>query len=121
STGTPNIERPFDPESIIRHNPRTLFDTRGCKRFSIGGHTMPRTMSRRSFVQLAGTAMAGAAVLQGAPQAAAGEFTGKINKAVKYAMISGDASPAEKLAMLKEIGYDGVEIGVRDKVDRDAV
>lgn len=78
-------------------------------------------MSRRSFVQLAGAAVAGAAVLHGAPVASAGEFTGKIKKAVKYAMIAGEASPAEKLAMLKEIGYDGVEIGVRDKVDRDAV
>lgn len=82
---------------------------------------MAENMSRRSFVQLAGAAVAGAAVLQGAPQAAAGEFTGKIKKAVKYGMIGGDGSPAEKLAMLKEIGYDGVEIGVRDKVDRDAV
>jgi hexulose-6-phosphate isomerase len=82
---------------------------------------MSDNMSRRSFVQLAGAAVAGAAVLHGAPLAAAGEFTGKIKKAVKYAMIAGDASPAEKLAMLKEIGYDGVEIGVRDKVDRDEV
>lgn len=82
---------------------------------------MAENISRRSFVQLAGAAVAGVALIQGAPKAAAGEFTGKIKKAVKYGMISGDASPAEKLAMLKEIGYDGVEIGVRDKVDRDEV
>ncbi len=82
---------------------------------------MAENISRRSFVQIAGAAVAGAALIQVAPEAAAGEFTGKIKKAVKYGMISGEAPPAEKLAMLKEIGYDGVEIGVRDKVDRDAV
>jgi hexulose-6-phosphate isomerase len=81
---------------------------------------MSEYISRRSFVQLAGAAVAGATIL-GASKAQAGEFTGKIKKAVKYGMISGDATPAEKLAMLKEIGYDGVEVGVGDKVDRDAL
>jgi len=80
---------------------------------------MSKEISRRSFVQLAGAAVAGATALSAAPEAQAGEFTGKIKKAVKYGMIAGDAPPAGKLAMLKEIGYDGVEIGVRDKVDRD--
>ena len=82
---------------------------------------MSKGISRRSFVQLAGAAVAGATVLSAAQKAQAGEFTGKIKKAVKYGMIGGDAPPAEKLAMLKEIGYDGVEIGVRDKVDRDEI
>ena len=44
--------------------------------------------------------------------AAAGEFTGRIKKAVKYGMISGDMPAVDKLALIKELGYDGVEPGV---------
>lgn len=47
----------------------------------------------------------------------AGEFTGKIKKAVKYNMVKTDMSVADNFAMLKEIGYDGVELGFHDNVD----
>lgn len=48
----------------------------------------------------------------------AGEFTGKIKKAVKYHMVTDDSSVRDKFEMLKDLGFDGVEIRTRDKVDR---
>jgi L-ribulose-5-phosphate 3-epimerase len=78
-------------------------------------------MSRRSFVKAAGAAAVGAAALGYGERAMAGEFTGKIKKAVKFSMIGGDAPVAEKFAMLKEIGYDGVEMQMGNEVDPDEV
>jgi L-ribulose-5-phosphate 3-epimerase len=77
-----------------------------------------RELSRRGFVKAAGVA-AGAAVLSKA--AHAGEFTGKIKKAVKYNMVKTDMSVEDDFRMLKEIGYDGVELGFHDKVDPEEV
>jgi hexulose-6-phosphate isomerase len=67
-----------------------------------------QNISRRTF--LAASAV-GAAALATKP-AAAGEFTGRIKKAVKYGMISGDMPAVEKFKMIKDLGYDGVEPGV---------
>ena len=47
----------------------------------------------------------------------AGAFTGKIKKAVKYGMIGGSMPVADKMRLLKSLGYDGVEPSVGDKVD----
>jgi hexulose-6-phosphate isomerase len=66
-------------------------------------------MNRRDFIKTAGVAAAGAMAFGAASPARAGEFTGKIKKAVKYGMIAGKASPLEKLQLLKDLGYDGVE------------
>lgn len=74
-------------------------------------------ISRRSFLTGA-TAVAVAAALAGDPRKAhAGAFTGKIKKAVKYGMIGGSMPVADKMSMLKRLGYDGVEPSVGDKVD----
>lgn len=74
------------------------------------------TISRRNFVKTA--AIAGAVALSGpASVAVAGEFTGRIKKAVKYGMIQGDLSVLERLQMLKDLGYDGVEPTFHEKVD----
>jgi hexulose-6-phosphate isomerase len=62
--------------------------------------------SRRSFLQ---ATMAGAASALVPAALGAGQFTGKIKKAVKYHMIEGSASPEDKLKLLKDLGYDGVE------------
>ena len=48
--------------------------------------------------------------------AAAGQFTGKIKKAVKYGMIQEDLSVIDKFKLLQDLGYDGVEPGVGDAV-----
>ena len=74
-------------------------------------------MDRRTFLKTTAAA-AGAAVIAGQmPRAAAGEFTGKIKKAVKYGMIKEGRTPLEKLQLLKEIGFDGVEPNFGEKVD----
>jgi len=66
------------------------------------------SISRRGFL----AASAAGAVALTAKPAAAGEFTGRIKKALKYGMISGDMPAVEKFKMIKELGYDGVEPGV---------
>lgn len=66
--------------------------------------------TRREF--LAATAAASAAatsLLAGAPAAQAGQFTGKIRKAVKYHMIAGNMTPEDKLKMVRDLGFEGVE------------
>lgn len=62
---------------------------------------------RRQF----GTAIAGvvAAGLLADRKLAAGEFTGRIRKAVKYHMIDEPLSPADKLKLIRDVGFDGVE------------
>jgi len=79
--------------------------------------TNSTSMSRRAFVTTARTAAAALALGTAATPAHAGAFTGKIEKAVKYGMIGGNGTPEEKLAMIKELGFDGVEPGVGEKVD----
>ncbi|MCP4645361.1 MAG: sugar phosphate isomerase/epimerase [bacterium] len=80
---------------------------------------MSNHVSRRSFVKTAGAALAGAAALTQATPAQAGKFTGRIKKAVKYGMVKGDMSVLDKFKMLKDLGFDGVEPGVREKVDHE--
>jgi hexulose-6-phosphate isomerase len=65
-------------------------------------------LDRRRFLQAAAAAAPGAAA------AAAGQFTGKIKKAVKFHMIAGEQSELDKLKLLKDLGYDGVEAHTRD-------
>jgi hexulose-6-phosphate isomerase len=49
--------------------------------------------------------------------ACAGQFTGRIKKALKFHMIEGAAPVADKLRMVKELGYEGVEIHRRNTLD----
>jgi len=69
--------------------------------------------NRREFLQTsARVALAGglaASTLAAAEPARAGQFSGRIKKAVKYHMIQEKLSPLDKLKMLKDLGYDGVE------------
>ncbi|HOZ47016.1 MAG TPA: sugar phosphate isomerase/epimerase family protein [Candidatus Hydrogenedentes bacterium] len=74
-------------------------------------------MNRRSFMKAAGTVAAATVAVSAASPATSGEFTGQIKKAVKYDMIQGDFSVVEKFQLLKDIGFDGVEPSVREKVD----
>ena len=77
---------------------------------------MNETLDRRHF--LCATAVVAASVSAGASVASAGEFTGKIKKAVKYHMVTGGHSVRDKFKMLKDLGFDGLEVRTRDKVDR---
>lgn len=72
-------------------------------------------MNRRAF--LAASAVGAAATLGLAGRARAGEFTGKLKKAVKYGMINHPGSPREKLELVKSLGFQGVEPTVDEKVD----
>ncbi len=73
-------------------------------------------ISRRSFMKSAAISTAAFAAIN-PPSAGAGEFTGRIKKALKYGMIRGSLTVYQKMALLKKLGFDGVEPGVGDKVD----
>lgn len=65
--------------------------------------------SRRQFIASCGAAAVAASTWTSAT-ARGGEFTGKIRKAVKYHMIDEPSmSPGDKLKMLQDLGFDGVE------------
>ena len=66
-------------------------------------------MHRRKYLK--STAAASLAAATGAFQSPllAGEFTGKIKKAVKFHMATGDMSVIDKFRMIRDIGFDGVE------------
>lgn len=69
---------------------------------------MKVTPSRRNF--LTSSAAAFAAAVSGKPLEAKDRmFSGKIRKAVKYHMITEQLSPLDKLKMLQDLGFDGVE------------
>jgi len=83
---------------------------------------MSESVSRRAFVKAAGVAVGGAALggpglLDTKGQAQAGQFTGRIKKAVKFQMIQGDLPVVDKFKLLKDIGFDGVEAYHRLKLD----
>ena len=77
---------------------------------------------RRDFLKRAVVSSAAAGgMLAAAPRPAlAGKFTGRIKKAVKYHMITEKLSPADKLRMLKDLGFDGVEPRAMLKPDQAA-
>jgi L-ribulose-5-phosphate 3-epimerase len=72
---------------------------------------MHQPSNRREFLQTtAGLLAGGVALAASAPQAAtAGEFTGKIRKAVKYHMVTEKLSAVDKFKLLVDLGFDGVE------------
>ncbi|MBC8353065.1 MAG: sugar phosphate isomerase/epimerase [Planctomycetes bacterium] len=77
---------------------------------------MPCQLTRRQALAVAATA--GATSAFPPRQACAGQFTGKIKKAVKYHMVTDDLSIRDKFKILKDLGFDGVEPRTRDKFDR---
>lgn len=77
---------------------------------------MHDTLGRREFLTATATAVAGIGL--GARVSRAGEFTGKIMKAVKYHMVTEDLSIRDKFKLLRDLGYDGVEPRTKDKFDR---
>ncbi len=76
---------------------------------------MSSPIPRRTFVGQTVTAAAGLVVagnLRPSPAVAgrrSGEFTDRIHKAVKYHMVTEKLSALDKLKMLKDLGFDGVE------------
>jgi L-ribulose-5-phosphate 3-epimerase len=78
---------------------------------------MPRNISRRGFVQTAALLAVGA-TLAGAPVGAV-SLRGRIKKALGYGMIKEKLSVLDKFKLLKDLGYHGVEVSIRDKVARE--
>lgn len=74
---------------------------------------MSESIDRRGFLAESGMAVLAAAstagVMSHAERAESGVFTGRIRKAVKYHMIQESLSAEDKLKMLSDLGYDGVE------------
>jgi L-ribulose-5-phosphate 3-epimerase len=80
---------------------------------------MSSLLSRRDFIVRSAQAAAVTALVGAIPQPArAGEFTGRIRKAVKYHMVTEDLSVLDKFKLLKDLGFDGTELRTRDKADR---
>lgn len=67
-------------------------------------------MHRRTLIKSAGLSVAGLATASLNQQSLAGEFTGKIKKAVKYHMVTGKDSVVDKFQMVSDLGFDGIEV-----------
>lgn len=87
------------------------------------------TPDRRDFLKAAGATLAAAgaasamslSTLATATSAAEVGSEKKYKKAVKWGMVQGDGSIKDKFKMLKELGFDGVELDSPSNLDRDEV
>lgn len=72
---------------------------------------MKSHIDRRRFLQSSGLVLAGAApaLLGRVSSAQAGESPGRYKKAVGYTMIEEDLSVEDKLKMVKDVGFEGIE------------
>jgi hexulose-6-phosphate isomerase len=79
---------------------------------------MPRDLDRRQFLKAAALGAAASTLTLGCPrapageepQASSGEHRGRIWKSIKFGMFNEPISLAEKFRVLKDLGYDGVEL-----------
>lgn len=69
-------------------------------------------VNRRNFLQTSGLALAAttAPSILGSRSATAAESGNRIKKALGYAMIKEDLSVEDKLRMIKDVGFEGIEI-----------
>lgn len=83
----------------------------------------PAEINRRSFLGQTATAIAGLGIGSLATRALAADGTSAvpIKKAVKLGMVQVDGSLVEKFKLLKELGFDGVELDSPSNLDRDEV
>jgi L-ribulose-5-phosphate 3-epimerase len=73
---------------------------------------MKSQIDRRHFLQASGLVLAGTAapaLLGGLSLANAGQFRDRIRKAVGFTMIEEELSVEDKLRLVKEVGFEGVE------------
>lgn len=80
----------------------------------------PFMLDRRSFMQSAGAALAAAGALSPVVSRAADDKK-TMKKAVKWGMVGIDGSVLDKFKLLKELGFDGVELDAPSKLDKDEV
>lgn len=74
---------------------------------------MTDSFDRRDFLKASCTAAGAALALPAALAEAAPASDSKLKKAVKWSMVKGDGTLHEKFKMLKELGFDGVDIDQR--------
>ena len=72
-------------------------------------------LDRRRFLQMGTAACVAATPAMAGPSSS---LAGKISKAVKFHMVAEDLCVRDKLKLLKDVGFDGVEVRTADKVDR---
>ena len=83
---------------------------------------MSKTMTRRGFCRTVAAAGTAAAVPLMAPRTARaapskGEFAGRIYKAVKVSMISGEMPLLDKFQLAKDVGFEGISLFAPDRFD----
>jgi hexulose-6-phosphate isomerase len=71
---------------------------------------MTSSFDRREFLQASTAVVAGVALAGLGSSAGAAEPPIRLKKAVKFGMIGGDASVEEKFNLIKELGFQGVEM-----------
>ena len=74
---------------------------------------MSESVDRRDFLKTSCAAAAGGLVLGTLPSAAQAAQEKRFKKALKLSMVRGNESLVDKFKMLKEVGYDGIDIDVR--------
>ena len=80
------------------------------------------TLSRRGWLGQVVTSAAMATVsMPSSGSVEASDAQPRVKKAVKYHMITDDLSVLDKFKLLADLGFDGTEIHVRTKIDRDEV
>lgn len=79
------------------------------------------SLDRRNFLKTAGMALATAPWAASATSALAEETPKMMKKAVKWGMIQLDGSILDKFKLLKQLGFDGVELDAPSSLNKDEV
>ena len=77
-----------------------------------------RKLHGPGLLNIVGALAVGVAVLTLCGSSAADQHTGRIYKAVKFGMVGGDASLVDKFKLLKDLGFDGVELSSPGGADK---
>jgi hexulose-6-phosphate isomerase len=81
----------------------------------------PRRLDRRSFLQTTGMALAATGLHTAVARAGADESARPYKKAVKWGMVQTDGSILDKFKLLKQLGFDGVELDAPSSLNKDEV
>src|SRR5260370_24030697 len=78
---------------------------------------MSDPLDRRDFLKTSCAAASAALAIHGATTDAAEAGAARLKKAVKLSMVQGNMSLVEKFKMLKELGFEGIDIDQRVEQD----
>jgi len=78
----------------------------------------PKSIGRREFVIAAGAAVAATALPRSASSADPERKNSRIKKSLKFDMVQVEGSLTDKFKLLKELGFDGVELDSPTKLDK---